>query len=270
MAQPFRSPNQHHLQPQQLQLGVEPQEQPYEQQLAPQQTPQPTPAPAPPANPALLSMNVLSGQAEPLVTESMTNGTNGQAAGSMADQAYAKLVNLDAFDLVQDKSAESRQNPFDMAGTTSTANANQSLADMMKTKKPSEPKKSVMNSSAPAPAAPGALVLSNNQQGNFGGYGGTGMMGTMGQQPTMGMMGQPPPLQQPQVQGYGGLQQQGYGQPPPLQQQGYGMQAPALPMQQQYGMPQQQQGQYGQKLPPVQQQQAYGQPPPLQQQPFGF
>jgi len=276
MAQPFRPPDQHQLQlqPQQLQLGVEQQEQPYEQQqqLAPQQAPQPTPAPAPapPTNPALLSMNVLSGQAEPLITESMANGTGGQAAGSMADQAYAKLVNLDAFDLVQDKSEEARKNPFDMAGTTSTTNANQSLADMMKTKKPSEPKKSVMNSSAPAPVAPGALVLSNNQQGNFGGYGGMGMTGTMGQQqPTMGMMGQPPPLQQPQVQGYGGMQQQGYGQPPPLQQQGYGMQAPAPPMQQQYGMPQQQQGQYGQQPPPVQQQ-AYGQPPPLQQQPFGF
>lgn len=262
LAQPFGPPKeQPQLQPQQLQLGVEQEEQPIPQEPVVE----PAPAPAPPSDPALLSMNVLSGQPGPLVTEAMTNGTAGQAAGSMADQAYAKLVNLDAFDLVQDKSADSRQNPFDMAGTTSTANANLSLADMKKTKKPSEPKKSVMNSPAPAP---GALVLSGNQQGNFGGYGG---MGTMGQQPpATGMMGQqqPPPLQQP---GYGGMQQpqmQGYGQPLPLQQQQYGMQAPAPPMQQQYGM-QPQQAQYGQQQP-TQQQQAYGQPPPLQQQPYGF
>lgn len=191
----------------------------------------------------------------------------------MADQAYAKLVNLDAFDLVQSKDSESRQNPFDAAigGGAPSANANASLADMKAAKKPSEPKKSIMNA-APAPAA-GAMVLSSNQQGNFGGYGGLSMntMGQQQQQPSM--MGGPPPLQQPPMQGYGGMQQQ---QPPAYgmqaqapqaygQQPAYGMQAPAPA----YGM----QGQYGQ-LPPLQQQPAYGQqqqqPPPLQQQPFGF
>jgi hypothetical protein len=258
-----------------------------------EQHPEPVePVAAPSSDPALLSMNVLSGQPQPLVTESMTNGANGTAAGSMADQAYAKLVNMDAFDLVQSNDTDSRKNPFDAAISTpnaiggpiggATANTSASLADMRKAKKPLESKKSIMNTRAPAP---GAMVLSNNQQGNFGGYGGlSGMatMGTMGQQqPTMG---QPPAP--PQMQGYGGMQhQQAYGQPPqqaygqpPQQaygqppQQAYGMQPQAAPMQQQpsYGMQPQQQGLYGQP-PPVQQQQTYGQqPPPLQQQPFQF
>merc|ERR1711904_532872 len=111
----------------------------------------------------------------------MANGANGTATGSMADQAYAKLVNMDAFDLVQSKDSEARKNPFDTAISTSNSiagtNTNASLADMQKSKKPSEPKKSIMN--APA-AAPGAMVLSNNQQGNFGGYGSLAGMNTMG------------------------------------------------------------------------------------------
>lgn len=278
MAQPYRPQDEQQQppqqEPQQLQLGEEP----------PQQAPVPTPAPVS-SNPALLSMNVLSGQPQSLVTESMTNGTNGVVAGTMADQAYAKLVNMDAFDLVQGSDAKSRQNPFDTTTPTATSssiggsNALGSLADMKKSKKPTEPKKSVMNSPTPAP---GAMVLSGNQQGNFGGYGSSmyntntmgGGMGTMGQQqPTMGGMGQVPP---PQMQGYGGMQQpQPYGQPPPIQQQPYGMQGQE-PMQQPpaYGMPAQQQG-YGQppamQQPQQQQQQPYGQqPPPLQQQPFGF
>ena len=171
----------------------------------------------------------------------------------MADQAYAKLVNLDAFDLVSSKSSEPVKNPFDVAAPAPAAtNGTTSLADMQKSKKTSEPKKSIMNTPAPAP---GAMVLSGTQQGNFGGYGGLAG-GTMGQQPTMG---QAPPLQ-----GAYGMQQPAYGQP------AYGMQA-QQPMQQQYGM-QAPQGMYGQP-PPTQQQQppAYGQqPPPLQQQPFGF
>lgn len=258
MAQPFP--------PQDVQETTQPtneQEQPHVPPAEPVAT-------SPPADPALLSMNVLSGQPQSLVTEDMTNGTKGTAAGSMADQAYAKLVNMDAFDLVQSKDSEARNNPFDAAVSTSTSIggsvANASLADMRKAKKPSEPKKSIMNS-----PAPGAMVLSNNQQGNFGGYGGlSGMspMGSMGQQhPTMGQppqtMGQPP-----QIQGYGGMQQQqSFGQPT---QQAY-----QAPMQQQpsYGMQAPDQGQYMQtsSMQQQQQQQAYGQqPPPLQQQPFQF
>ena len=267
-------------------------------------------AAAPPSDPALFSMNVLSGQPQSLVTESMKSGGTGQSK-SMADQAYAKLVNMDAFDLVQEKDTESRKNPFDMTSAPSTTigggnsigfgggnnNANASLADMMKKKKPTE-KKDIMKSFAPPPAAPGALVLSNNQQGNFGGYGGQPQynMGGGG----MGMMGQPqmgqPQAPAPQMQGYGGPQQMNGGmmgqsqmgqpQAPAPQMQQYGQQqmngsmmgqpqAPAPQMQygqqqmnggmMQQAAPPTQQQQYGQ--PPQQQQQQYGQP---QQQPFGF
>ena len=251
MAQPFQ---------QQLQETEAP---PEEQQFEVQE-PAPVEAvtPAPSSDPALLSMNVLSGQPQPLVTEVMANGANGTATGSMADQAYAKFANMDAFNLVQSKDTESRQNPFDapsIGGGTTASNANASLAEMKKSKAPSEPKKSIMNTPTPVP---GAMVLSNTQQGNFGGYGGVaGGMNTMGQQqpPTMG---QPPPLQG----AYGGMQQQ----QPSYSQPAYGMQAQAPPSQQQYGM-QAPQGQYGQPPPLQQQQPAYGQqPPPLQQQPFGF
>jgi len=251
MAQPFRQQDEQQQDPQQISEQ--------EQQYAPE----PVAAPHP-ADPALLSMNVLSGQPQSLVTDAMMNGTNGTAAGSMADQAYAKLVNMDAFDLVQSKDSEARKNPFDAAISTSTniggPISNASLADMKKSKKPSEPKKSIMNN-----LAPGAMVLSNNQQGNFGGYGGlSGMntMSTMGQQPTMG--------QPPQMQGYGGMQQQQtYGQPMQQQYQASIQQQPS------YGMQVPQQGQYAQPSPmqqqQQQQQQAYGQqPPPLQQQPFQF
>jgi len=236
-------------------------------------------AAAPHSDPALLSMNVLSGQSQSLVTESMINGGAGQAAGSsMADQAYAKLVNMDAFDLVQDKDTESRQNPFDVESTTSTTigggnnNKNASLADMMMSKKPTE-KKEVMKNHA------GALVLSNSQQGNFGGY------GVQHQQPQQ-MQGygslqqqnnysQPPLQQYGQQQAYGGIQQQTAPAPPPMQQQ---YEQPPLMQQQQqqpYGQPvpmqqqQQQQHPYGQPVP-MQQQQTYGQPAPTSQQPFGF
>lgn len=47
----------------------------------------------------------------------------------MADQAYAKLVNMDAFDLVKDKAPQ--KNPFEFA-SSSSANNSASLADMKK------------------------------------------------------------------------------------------------------------------------------------------
>merc|ERR1712161_54603 len=143
----------------------------------------------------------------------------GAVGSSMADQAYAKLVNMDAFDLVQDKDTESRKNPFDVESTTSTTigggnnnnNKNASLADMMMSKKPTE-KKEVMKNHA------GALVLSNSQQGNFGGY------GVQQQQPQP--YGQPVPMQQQQQYPYGQplpmQQQQTYGQPAPTSQQPFG------------------------------------------------
>jgi hypothetical protein len=215
----------------------------------------PEPATPAPTDPALFSMNTLSGSDQPLVEKY----ADGAPKGNLADQAYAKLVNMDAFDLVQDKGAHSRNNPFDMASTnSSTVGATGSLADMQSKKKTGE-KKEIMRSYAPAP---GAMVISSNQQGNFGGYGSQYGSNVGQQQPSMGG---PPPMQGGYGGGYGGMQvpsQQppAYGQAPTQPQPGYGMQQPQYPMQQPYGMPQQQQ----------QQQQHYGQPPPLQQQPFGF
>lgn len=242
-----------------------------------------------PSDPALFSMNVLSGHQDdqPLVTDSMlqTNGTansgggTGSASRSLADQAYAKLVNMDAFSLVTEKSSVSRKNPFDMGGASNPIGGGHtsSLSAIQSTKKTGE-KKEIMKSHA--------MVLSTSQQGNFGGYGGGYSTGGGG----MGMQQQPPPpmgMQQqqqqapPMMQGYGGMQQQQlpygqqpppppqqYGQPPPppaqpYGQQGFGMQQPAYgqnPLMQQQPQP------YGQ--PPMQQR--YGQPPPNQQQPFGF
>lgn len=91
----------------------------------PEPAPAPFSTPAPAAEPALMSMNVLSGQAPNLVSdEPQTNG------GTMADQAYAKLVNMDAFDLVKDKSEQ--RNPFEFSGSGSVATNTASLASMKK------------------------------------------------------------------------------------------------------------------------------------------
>lgn len=202
---------------------------------APVPEPAPTPAPAPAPvednNPALQSMSLLSGQAPALVSDDMKGGAN----GSVADQAYAKLMNMGAFDLVKGKDEQERANPFDMGSTNTGFTNNASLADMKAQNSTAAEKKPVMNS---APAN-GAMVLSGSQQGNFGGYG-----NQLGQQPVNGYGMQQPPMQQPYGMQQPPMQQQ-YGQPPPAQQP--------------YG----QQPQYGQ-APPVQQ--PYGQPPPMQQQ----
>jgi hypothetical protein len=78
---------------------------------------------ATPSDPALFSMNVLSGHAtnpDPVSSNGTSNG-----GGSLADQAYAKLVNLDAFDLVKG-TAQERHNPFE----ASSAMSQVSLSDM--------------------------------------------------------------------------------------------------------------------------------------------
>jgi hypothetical protein len=263
IAQPYMT-----YQPQQEEPGSEHAQMGFEDTMS-----APVPGPTPPVDPALFSMNVLSGQDQGLVTDSMlqANATS-KTNNSLADQAYAKLVNLDAFSLVTDKSLESRKNPFDSSSLSIGGNT-ASLSDMKSGKKTGE-KKVVMKSHA--------MVVSTNQQGNFGGYGGysvggggMGMQQPAPPQPMQPMGGlqqhqQPPPAM---MQGYG--MQQSYGQPPqaqtaqpygqPYGQQGYGMQQPG------YGPtpPMQQPQPYGQ--PPMQQQQQhFGQPPPMQQQPFGF
>ena len=197
------------------------------------------PAPAAPAqapaDPAMMSMNVLSGQQQSLV-----DGVEKDSGKSVADQAYSKFMNMDAFDLMGNKQDTSKsKNPFDMAASGS--NNTGSLADMKKNQSNQGPKKEVMRSN------PGAMVVSSNQQqGNYGGYGaqyGMGQPSPMGSQPQQGFgMQQPQQYGQPQ-QGYGMQQPPPMGQQPPMQQ--YGQQPPMQQQQQyqQYGQPQQQQHQ---------------------------
>jgi hypothetical protein len=71
-----------------------------------------------------MSMNVLSGQPQSLMSGVTANGDK-----TMADQAYAKLVNMDAFDLMKGKKDQDRNNPFDMSGSKKVNNT-ASLSDM--------------------------------------------------------------------------------------------------------------------------------------------
>jgi len=150
---------------------------------------------------------------------------NGVAAtdGSMADKALQNLMgSIDSFGITG--SAAKPSNPFDTNNITN----NQTLGEI----KSSSPKKPVMNA-----APPRAMVMSNNQSGNWG----------------MGMQQQ----QQPQYGGGMGMQQQQYGGYP-QQQQSYnmGMQGGMQQQPMQGGMqqPPPMQGgmppQYGQQQPP--------------------
>merc|ERR1712232_1052046 len=93
-------------------------------------------------DPAPLSMNTLSRQ-QPLVSEGMTANT---ASGTMADQAYAKLVNMNAFDLVKGNNEQQQANPFDMGTPTTTVNNTASLADLKTQNSSNTEKKPVMSS----------------------------------------------------------------------------------------------------------------------------
>ena len=95
-------------------------------QPAPGSPSPPTAATAAPAavDPALMSMNTLSGQQQDGLFDSTAGGA------SLADQAYAKLVNLDTFSLAS-KRDEPAANPF---ASSSSITDNRSLADMQKKK----------------------------------------------------------------------------------------------------------------------------------------
>lgn len=80
-------------------------------------------------DPALFSMGTLSTTTAPNNTTAYKQSQ--PTSGSMVDQAYAKLVNMDAFDLVKDKSEQ--KNPFDF-GVSSIGSNTASLADMKKGK----------------------------------------------------------------------------------------------------------------------------------------
>jgi len=173
------------------------------------------PAPAP-TNPALTMSNLSS---DGLLGNGVAKSGN---SGSMADQALQNLMgSIDSFGITG--SAAKPKNPFDNNDITN----NKTLGEI----KSSSPKKPVMN----APPG-GAMVMSNNQSGNWGmgmqqqqqpQYGGMGMQqqyggypqqqqsynmgmqGGMHQQPMQGGMQQPPPMQ-------GGMPPQ-YGQQQPPQ-----------------------------------------------------
>jgi hypothetical protein len=182
------------------------------------------------------------------------NNASGGGGHSLADQAYAKLVNMDTFSLVQSNGTSAAKNPFDMS---MSIHSNQSLADM-KVKKATPP---VVKEIMKAPAS-AAMVVSSQQNGNWG----------------VGQQYYNPQMQQPQQPAYGGAapvfgqqqpmygqQPQAYGQPPaaaaapgqygqPLQQQTFGQPQQAFGQQQQpYG--------YGQQPPAAAAPQQFGQPP---------
>ncbi|KAL7563212.1 hypothetical protein ACA910_014486 [Epithemia clementina (nom. ined.)] len=177
-------------------------------------------APASTQSQPTLTMNSLSGD------EGLLSGAN-PSSGSIADQAYAKLVNMDTFSLVNpSQPSAKRNNPFENAAANSVVGGTQSLADL-KSRKESfggNGAKDVMKASGP-----GALVVSGTQNGSW-----AGQYGGMQQQPMYGGM-QQGGMQQPMQQG--GMQQPMYGGGMQQQQPMYGggmqQQQPSFGMQQQ-------------------------------------
>lgn len=207
---------------------------------APSPIPMTAPSPVPPA--------------EPTPTPQLSMAPEPAGLGSDADAAFAKFANMDQFDLVS-KDTKNRDNPFD--DTIVQKAPAPTLAGMKLMGNQQTEKKEVMKA-----ADPGALVLTGNQQGNWGGYNNLGsqapsMMnapsmgapapggyGQMGASMTNGM-NQTQPMQQ--------MGQPGYGQiPPPVAAQQYqypssGASVASQPMMQ--GQ-QQQQPAYGYQQPP--------------------
>lgn len=183
----------------------------------------PVVAPTPATNGAALSMNCLT-------NDSLLGGGSSAAptdSGTLADKALQNLMgSIDSFGITGAAAKPpAANNPFDSNNIMSNA----TLGEMKSSK--STEKKPVMN----APQG-GALVMTNNQGGNWGGYaqqaqqntsqyGGMGGMGVQQQAPPQYSMSGGYTQQQPQM-GYGQqqpMQQQPMmGQQPPMQQQGYG------------------------------------------------
>jgi hypothetical protein len=80
--------------------------------------------PAPHTAPGPMTMNALSGQGGLVDSNAAAN------SGSLADQAYAKIANMDTFTLAS-KKEETSSNPF---FSSTSIGSNVSLADMQKTK----------------------------------------------------------------------------------------------------------------------------------------
>lgn len=197
----------------------------------------PTNAPAPTANgsaKAVLTMNSLT--SDGLLSGAPVKPTAATASGTMADQALQNLMgSIDSFGISGALAKPpAAKNPFDSDNIMSNATLGE-----IKSAKVTDRKQPVMNS--PPASAPGAIVVTGNQGGNWGVYGGqnTSQYGGMA-----GSMQQPAAPQYSMSGGYPQQQQQmGYGQQPPMQQQQQPMMGQQPPMQQQgYGVPQ-----YGQQ-----------------------
>jgi len=209
--------------------------------------PEPTSAPPAATNGSANTVKLTMGS---LTTDGLLAGAPTQPdasadSGTMADKALQNLMgSIDSFGITGSaaKPPAAAKNPFDSNNIMSNATLGE-----MKTSKAGAEKKSIMN----APPQ-GALVMANNQGGNWGGYGAqtTSQYGNMGgsmqqppqysmsggyaQQPQMGGYGHQPPVQpqmgmgqQPMMQGQPPMQQQGYGAPqygqqPPMQQNQWG------------------------------------------------
>lgn len=194
---------------------------------------------APAAAPVQLTMGSLT--SDGLLSGSAANAVQNDASATMADKALQNLMgSIDSFGITGGaaKPPAATANPFESSNIVNNA----TLGEIKHSK--NNEKKSVMN--APPQPGPGAMVMSGNQGGNWGG-GGYGMQqqappqynmsgGYPQQQPHMGMQQQPMMGQQQPMMG---------GQQPPPQM---GMQSPMQP---------QQGGQYGQQ-PPQQQQNQWG------------
>lgn len=203
---------------------------------------QPSPAPVPVA-PQLNAVSAPASFATTTPVPAPTPVTNvfaqeppaKKGLGTDANAAYENFAKMDSFSLVS-KGATDRSNPFDIPKTPAPSLSNIKAMSAQQEKKP------VMNTPAPAP---GAMVLTGTQQGNWSGYGQQTGMGTMNQ-PVYGQQ-QLPPQQQ---------QHGNYGNPPAVG--GYPMQGqqPQQQQQQYYQQP----GQYGQyQQQPPQNGQYYGQ-----------
>ena len=196
---------------------------------------------APAAAPVQLTMGSLT--SDGLLSGSAANAVQNDASATMADKALQNLMgSIDSFGITGGaaKPPAAAANPFESSNIMNNA----TLGEIKHSK--NNEKKSVMN--APPQPGPGAMVMSGNQGGNWGG-GGYGMQqqappqynmsgGYPQQQPQMGMQQQPMMGQQQPMMG---------GQQPPPQM---GMQSPM--------QPQQGYGQYGQQPPQQQQQNQWG------------
>lgn len=230
---------------------------------APVTAPAPTFAPAP-VPPAPVNEPTPPAEPTPVAPTPTQNGSlptakENDGLGFDIDAAFKKFANMDQLDLVSKKDPNSRDNPFDEVLESAPA---PTLAGM-KAMGPQSEKKEIMKS-----AEPSALVISGNQQGNWGGYNGLGSQaptlnqsmggGGYGQ---MGNMNQTAPMGQP---GYGMAATQQQAMQQPYQYPSSGASVGSQPMmqgQQQYGY-QQTQANYGQ---PQAQQQTYGYMQPQQQ-----